>query len=106
MLFEGLDLEELSRLVGDEAVLCEDVVVGGDGWLSFRSFWEERARLRERGRRRKRQRSKASEMKPPKRLFFPSSLSLSIKEPLTVLPELLADLYEVRAPDDADLDVL
>lgn len=30
-LLEGLDLEQLSRLVGDEAVLGEDVVVGLDG---------------------------------------------------------------------------
>lgn len=34
-LFQGLNLEELSRLVGDEAVLGEDVVVGGGGFVVF-----------------------------------------------------------------------
>ena len=34
-LLEGLDLEELSGLVGDEAVLGEDVVVGGGGCCVF-----------------------------------------------------------------------
>lgn len=43
-------------------------------------------------------------MKPKKRIFlFPS---FSLNQQRTVLPELLADLDQVGAPDDADLDVL
>ena len=49
-LLEGLDLEELAGLVGDEAVLGEDVVIGGGGFFVFVFFQKKReARERERG---------------------------------------------------------
>ena len=122
-LFQGLDLEELSRLVGDEAVLGEDVVVGGGGFVVFIYLFiyflkkKKNKRLsREEEEEKERQRGAASEsddetkkkkekafqlllslpLQPPHSLFSPScSLILTRSEPPTMPTLTCCELFAV-----------